>query len=167
MKRNQLVTFLTLAVLVGAMALIWIKKGGSRSYRTASVETTPRDAIYSMLDAGRAGDVRKYLDCYSGQMLASLNQAAREAGETGFQKYLKDSSVAIKGIAVSEPQPITDREVRLRVEYVYQDRNEAQVVFLEKGPSGWRIVRVEAAERVKTPVPYGTPVEVDLTPGRK
>jgi len=164
MKRNQLVTFLTLAVLVGAMVLVWIQRGGGRLSRAIPM---PQETIYSMLDAGRAGDVRKYLDCYSGQMLASLNQAAREAGETGFEKYLKDSSVAIKGIAVSEPQPISDREVRLRVEYVYQDRNEVQAVFLERGPSGWRIVRVDASERVKTVVPYGTPVEVDLTPGRK
>jgi hypothetical protein len=47
----------------------------------------------------------------------------------------------------------------VRVEYVYQDRNEAQTMYLEKASSGWKITRVDGAERVKTLVPYGTPVQ--------
>ena len=47
----------------------------------------------------------------------------------------------------------------MRVEYVYQDRNEAQMMFLEKAQGGWRIARVDGTERVKTLVPYGTPVQ--------
>ena len=64
-----------------------------------------------------------------------------------------------KGIAISEPQPVTDREVKVRVEYVYQDRNEAQTMYLEKDAGSWKISRVDGAERVKTLVPYGTPVQ--------
>jgi hypothetical protein len=45
------------------------------------------------------------------------------------------------------------------VEYVYQDRNEAQIMHLEKAGNDWKIARVDGAERVKTPVPYGTPVQ--------
>ena len=41
----------------------------------------PQDAIYVMLDAARAGDVRKYLAAYTGQMEASLKQAVSESGE--------------------------------------------------------------------------------------
>ena len=48
---------------------------------------------------------------------------------------------------------------KVRVEYVYQDRNEAQMMFLEKTQGGWRIARVDGSERVKTLVPYGTPVQ--------
>jgi hypothetical protein len=58
-----------------------------------------------------------------------------------------------------EPQPLTEREVKLKVEYVYQDRNETQQLYVEKTPGGWRIARVDSAERVKTLVPYGTPVQ--------
>ncbi len=47
----------------------------------------------------------------------------------------------------------------MRVEYVYQDRNEAQSMYLEKLSGAWKIARVEAAERVKTLIPYGTPVQ--------
>jgi len=94
-----------------------------------------------------------------GQMDAALKQSLAETTESGFAKYLTDSNAAVKGIAISEPQPLTDREVKVRVEYVYQDRNEAQTMYLEKGTSGWKIARVDGAERVKTLVPYGTPVQ--------
>ena len=98
-----------------------------------------------MLDAARIGDVKSYMASYTGQMDSALKQSLAETTEAGFAKYLKDSNAAVKGIAISEPQPLTDREVKVRVEYVYQDRNEAQTMYLEKGPgrlenrpSGWR-----------------------------
>jgi hypothetical protein len=119
----------------------------------------PQDAIYAMLDAARIGDVKTYLSSYTGQMDAALKQSLAETTEAGFSKYLTESNAAVKGIAISEPQPLTDREVKVRVEYVYQDRNEAQTMYLEKGPAGWKIARVDGAERVKTLVPYGTPVQ--------
>jgi hypothetical protein len=112
-----------------------------------------------MLDAARVGDVKTYLSSYTGQMETALKQSISETSESGFSKYLKDQNASIKGIAISEPQTLTDREVKVRVEYVYQDRNEAQLMFLEKAAGGWRIARVDSTERVKTLVPYGTPVQ--------
>ena len=53
----------------------------------------------------------------------------------------------------------SDREVRLRVEFVYQDRNEAQFYYLERAGSDWKISRLENSQGVQAPVPYGTPVE--------
>jgi hypothetical protein len=90
-------------------------------------------------------------------MEAALKQSVAETAD--FPKYLRDSNAAIKGVAISEPQTLTDREVKVRVEYVYQDRNEAQSMYLEKQPGGWKIARVDSIERVKTLVPYGTPVQ--------
>ncbi len=110
-----------------------------------------------MLDAARDGNVSKYLTWYTGEMETSLKQAIAESPD--FSKYLKDSNAAIKGVAIADPQQLSDREVKARVEYVFQDRNEVQTMYLEKTPQGWRISRVESAERVKTLVPYGTPVK--------
>jgi len=76
-----------------------------------------------------------------------------------FSRYLKESNSAIKGVALADPQPLGDRQASVRVEYVYQDRNEAQTMYLEKDAAGWKITRVDGAERVKTLIPYGTPVE--------
>ncbi len=112
-----------------------------------------------MLDAARAGNVSAYLASYSGPMRASLEQSVRESTNAAFAAYLRDSNSVIKGVAVNEPQIIGDREASVQVEYVYQDRNEVQIMHLEKVGDGWRIARVEGAERIKTLIPYGTPVK--------
>ena len=122
-------------------------------------DPTPQDTIYAMLDAARGGDVKAYLANYAGQMSTALQQSITETTEPKFAQYLKDSNAAIKGVAISEPQQLTDTQVKVRVEYVYQDRNEAQLMYLEKQAGLWKITQVDSTERVKTLVPYGTPVQ--------
>lgn len=149
---------LTIAALCVALALAVGRKqipGLSADPQPA----TPQDAIYAMFDAWRAADVRSYLSHYGGQMRASLEQSIRESGEDRFRNYLKESNSAIKGLAVSDPQPVSDRETKIRVEYVYQDRNEAQTVYLEKDGETWKIARVDGTDRVKTLIPYGSPAQ--------
>ncbi len=123
----------------------------------------PRDAIhaaiYAMLAAARDGDVNAYLASYTGQMATALQASVRESTPDGFARYLRDSNAQIKGVALTEPEPFSGSEAKVRVEYVYQDRNEAQTIYLEKVEGAWKISRVDVAERVKTLVPYGTPVQ--------
>jgi hypothetical protein len=171
MSKEKKTALVTVVVLAGALIVVIGQKNGWRmSTVTDQVsqlslkpqpapDPTPQDSIYGMLDAARAGDVKAYLANYSGQMTAALQQSVAETGEAKFAQYLKDSNAAIKGVAVSEPQTLTDSQVKVRVEYVYQDRNEAQTMFLEKQAGVWKITQVEGAERVKTLVPYGTPVQ--------
>ena len=156
MTRERKTQILTAAVLA-ALGLVLARRG---EWRAQKPPATPQDAVYAMLDAARDGDVGAYLDAHTGQMAASLRQSLTETTPAAFAGYLKRSNSAVKGIAVSEPQPLSDREVRLRVEFVYQDRNEAQWMYLVKQDARhWKIARVDAAERVKTVIPYGTPVE--------
>jgi hypothetical protein len=162
--KQRTAQIITSIVLATAMITVVGRKVGwklpaTRTLKATAAEATPQDAIYAMLDAAREGDVRKFLSSYSGQMAQSLEQTVRESTESGFAKYLKESNAAVKGIAITEPQPLTDREVKARVEYVYQDRNEIQYMYLEKINGAWKITRVDSAERVKTLVPYGTPVQ--------
>lgn len=110
-----------------------------------------------MLDAARNGNVARYLASYTGDMAQSLARVKSDSAD--FVEYLRDSNAALKGIAVMEPQPQPDGQVELGVEYVYQDRNEAQFFFLAKTRDGWKISRVETSKRVKTIIPYGTPVQ--------
>ena len=162
MTKQRQAQVLTVAVLAIAVAVAVVGRSGWKLPTPARVEKaapTPQDAIYSMLDAAREGDVKKYLSFYTGQMEGSLKQTIAESGEPSFAKYLRESNASVKGIAINEPQPLTDREVKVRVEYVYQDRNEVQYMYLEKAGDAWKIARVDAAERVKTLVPYGTPVQ--------
>jgi hypothetical protein len=170
MSADKKAKIVTAIVLAGALLVVLGQKYGWKMPNVKvsdlapkpaapKADPTPQDAIYAMLDAARVGDVKTYLASYTGQMETALKQSIAETTESGFAKYLKDQNASIKGIAISEPQTLTDREVKVRVEYVYQDRNEAQMMFLEKAPGGWRIARVDTTERVKTLVPYGTPVQ--------
>jgi hypothetical protein len=160
MSKQAKARLLTILILGGVLGVILAWKTdlrGSIAGLTGRNEATPQDAIYAMFDASRSGDVKKYLASYTGEMAQSLQRARAESQD--FAKYLRDSNTALQGIAVMEPQPQSDREVKVRVEYVYQDRNEAQFFYLNKTAGVWKIARVEAAERVKTIIPYGTPVE--------
>ena len=164
----QALTILTLAAALGAAMArqhgwkmpAWSTVTGSLSASRQTAEARPQDAIYAMLDAARDGDVKKYLAAYTGSMETALRQSIAESSDAAFRKYLQDTNAALKGVAVMAPDSAAgDREVKIRVEYVYQDRNEAQTMNLEKTASGWKIARVDSAERVKTLVPYGTPVQ--------
>lgn len=159
MTKKATARILTILILAAAVCVIVVRKTDLQALiggLTQSAEATPQEAIYAMLDAARTGDVKKYMASYSGQMAQSLERARAEFAD--FAKYLRDSNAPLKGIAVMEPQPQADRQVKVRVEYVYQDRNEAQFFYLDKTAGGWKISRVETAERVKTLIPYGTPV---------
>ena len=154
MTRDRTAQLVTVAVLLIAVGVGVVRKTGRRQ-----PEQTPQDAIYSMLDAAHAGDVRAYLAHYTGPMEAALRQTLAETTAPAFAEYLKTSNAAIKGAAVSDPEKIGDHETKVRVEYIYEDRNEAQFMYLEKGPDGWKIARAESGDRIKTLIPYGTPVK--------
>jgi hypothetical protein len=157
MNKDYKAQVATVAVLVVLLTVGLVHKTGWRPQARAIAE--PQDAIYAMLGAARAGDTKAYLASFSGPMEITLRQTLAETTEPDFAKYLKDSQAAIKGVAVSDPEKATDREAKVRVEYIYQDRNEAQVMYLEKGPRGWKISRADSDERIKTLIPYGTPVK--------
>ena len=171
MSKEKKAAVVTVVVLVGALGIVLGRSSGWRASAIRDqvsqislkpqprLDPTPQDVIYGMLDSARAGDVKAYLANYAGQMTAALQQSIAETGEPNFAQYLKDSNAAIKGVAITEPQPLTDTQVKVRVEYVYQDRNEAQFMYLDKQDGRWRITRVDGVERVKTLVPYGTPVQ--------
>jgi len=158
MNKQRVAQILTVLILTAVLGGTLAKKNGWTLRTTRTVEAAPEEAIYGMLDAARKGDVQKYLAAYSGPMQASLRQSVTESSDSALRQYLQDTNATLKGVAVMAPE-INDREAKARVEYVYQDRNEAQNMYLEKTAAGWKITRVETAQRVKTLVPYGTPVK--------
>lgn len=158
MKNKAVARILTILILTGVVGAVVARKSGfGLAPITERPEAKPQDTVYAMLEAARNGDVARYLKSYTGPMAESLARAKSESPD--FSRYLRDSNAGIKGIAVMEPQPEPDGQFQLRVEYVYQDRNEAQFFFLAKTPDGWKISRVETSEPVKTLIPYGTPVQ--------
>jgi hypothetical protein len=112
-----------------------------------------------MVDASRAGDPARYLDCYTGELEPRLRRDFEEMGSARFRDYLLDAHRRLKGVAVRSPRVSSPFEAQIQVEYVYEDRNEVQQVYVKRVGGLWKIDRVEGAERIKTLVPYGTPVE--------
>ncbi|HUB33320.1 MAG TPA: hypothetical protein VMA31_09835 [Bryobacteraceae bacterium] len=145
MKRPNPATVATVLVIAALLAVAIVR-------RQPKPPPTPKATIYAMLDAARAGNTSAYLAQYAGPLASQLQQSVTA-------NYLKSSNAEIKGVSVSEPQFLSDREASLRLEYIYQDRNEAQTVYLEFSSGAWKIARVDSAERVPTLVPYGTPVQ--------
>ena len=167
MSRGRATKALTVGTLACVLALIaarshaWKIPGGWRMASATVLKAqaaSPENAIYSMLDAARAGDTRAFLESYTGPIQDRLRQAAAEATEPAFAKYLKESNAAIKGLAISPPERASEGRVKVQVEYVYADRNEVQFVYLIKEGRRWKISAVDSAQRVKTLVPYGSPV---------
>ena len=92
-------------------------------------------------------------------MEAALRGTIAESSTAAFAQYLKGSAAGIKGVALSDPEKPSELEAKVRVEYIYQDRNEVQTLYLEKRANVWRIARTDAGERIPTLIPYGTPVK--------
>jgi hypothetical protein len=158
MTRERKAQIATVLILAAAMALVAAKRTNWRVPATAPA-ITPQDTVYRMLDAAREGDVRAYLNCYTGPMESSLRQIEKEKGEASLAGYIKNFNASVKGVAIQEPQSTADNEVRLRVEFVYADRNEAQIYYLQRSAAKWQIARQENTEGVKVIMPYGAPVE--------
>ena len=161
-KPAAIVTWLVLASVVGFVAY---QRGGLEIGDTPAAvfskpkkAAEPRDTIYRMLDAAAEGDVVAYIDCYAGDTAQQLAQSRDEMTAEGFAKYLVDRNREVKGIAINEPEETSEDAVKVRVEYVYEDRNEAQTLYLNRQDGDWKITGVDGAERVPTVVKYGTPV---------
>jgi hypothetical protein len=158
MTRERKTHVVTIAVLILAAGIAMGRKEGWRIGRASQPAAGPQEAVYAMLDAARTGNVAGYLGSYTGEMQSSLEQSVRDTTEAAFSRYLRETNAAIKGVAIADPQFPGDSEVNLRIEYVYEERNEVQTVHLVRVSGAWKIARVDGAERVKTLVPYGTPV---------
>ena len=115
MTRERKIHVATLTALLLALGIGVGLKSGWILRRSTTSPAGPQDTIYGMLDAARTGNVTAYLGSYTGALRASLREAVRESTEKGFAKYLQDSNVAIKGVAVSEPQQMSETVLSVRV----------------------------------------------------
>ena len=162
MSTNRKAQIATVLLMVAMGAGVMWKQGAFDRVSLAAPEAAdpqPQDAIYQALDAIRDGDLPRYLDAHTGSMHVSLLRASAEVGDAQLLESLQKRNAPLKGIAILEPEPLSDREVKARVEYVFADRNELQIYYLEKAGDRWKIARVDGAEPVEPLIPYGTPVQ--------
>lgn len=164
MIRRPVKTIFTLSFLLTLLVLAVLRSNHWRMpawiplFQAQRSTSTPEDAIYSMLDAARAGDTREYLDAFSGPMHDQLLLLLKENSEAKFKSYLTTQNAAFQGVAIAVVDRPSSEEAQARVEYVFRDRNEIQNVYLKKAGSRWRIFKVTGSEQVQTLVPFGTAV---------
>ena len=151
-KSQAVAVGLTILVLVGVLILT------RRNQKPGPVAEGPEAAVWSVFDASKNGDVRTYLSCFTDDLERTLRKTAEMMTEPKFADYLKQTNRAVKGFVVSDiNQPRAD-EATLKVELVYQDKNEVQEYYLKRVGSAWKVRDVRSTERVRTLVPYGTEV---------
>jgi hypothetical protein len=160
MKRNTQARILAVAALLGALGVGAARKAGWLEGAAAPAATTEEAisaAIYATMNAARAGDASRYLAGYTGPMRVALQRSRDDSGRAAFVRYLQSLDAGVKGLAVSVENS-GEREAKARVEYVYQERNDVQVVYLEKERGVWRIARTGGDQPFKAAIPYGTPI---------
>ena len=118
----------------------------------------PESAIWRMMESSRDGDVHGYLECFTGRTRSQLEATVREMTPAKFAGYLRETSSAIKGVAVYDVQRTGEGAAGFVVEYVYQSQNEKQRMSLKFENGLWRILSAEVSQRVQPLIPYGKPV---------
>jgi hypothetical protein len=72
---------------------------------------------------------------FSGALQQQIQQVIRESSKTQFATYLAAQSSSFQSVALSVTDQPSDVEARLRVEYVYANRNEVRP-FIQRRATG-------------------------------
>jgi len=118
----------------------------------------PEECIRAMLDCAARGDIAGYLDCFDDELRANLQNKLERMGADKFARYLRERNKPVKGVAFSDVERTRKDELRMRVEWVFLDRNEVQRFTLKKVGGRWKIKDMSEPRYVKPLVPYGTKV---------
>lgn len=114
--------------------------------------------IRAMSTDSREGRVEDYLDCFTGELRAKLEQARDQMKPGEFAQTLRRRSAPVRGIAIYDQTEVDDKTTRLKVEWVFEDRNEIQTFTLRKVKGAWKISDMTESEFKKPEIPYGTKV---------
>ena len=157
-------TVFTLVFVLGLLVLTGLRVNGWRlpswsnwQFFQSRPPSSPEDAIYSMIDAERAGDTKAYLDAFTGSMRNELLQVIKENSQSKFASYLTRNAT-FQGVAVAVVDRPSTTDAQVRVEYVYGDRNQVQNLYLKREGGRWKVFRMAGAEQLASPFPFGSRV---------
>lgn len=146
-------------VLVAALASAAWQGGGLSRLSLRRAAAQPEDTVLAAFEAAKEGRDLDYLALFTGKMLTDLAGARREMGEERFRQYLRESASSVKGIALSDRADVEEGKVRVRVEYVYAEKNDVQHYTLRREGTprrAWKVCDISATRRARTIIPYGT-----------
>ena len=75
-----------------------------------------------------------------------------------FSDYLRRRAGPVRGIAFSDEALLDENTIRMKIEWVFEDRNEIQFFMLKKIEGAWKIADMTEARYKKPLIPYGTKV---------
>src|SRR4030095_7073665 len=118
MPRSILSRVIAIALMAGILWVVGYKRRAlsPRAQARSGVELhqsratpdstagAPDSVVWRMLDAARAGDPARYLDCYTGEMQPHLVRDFEEMGSARSHTYLVDAHRRLKGVGVRCPQ---------------------------------------------------------------
>ncbi|MFA4015367.1 MAG: hypothetical protein RUDDFDWM_000447 [Candidatus Fervidibacterota bacterium] len=149
-----------IAACVSIVVIGWLMSIGLRSQSKIAVkEQKPEDVVLAMFNAMERGDVRTYLSLLDGKAKERVMLFLREVGWKEFGRQLRKMHEGIKGIAVLPDEPLSEDEVKLKVELVFEGKNETQFVRLKRYGRGWKVIEFTQPEHQPQLIPYGTPVK--------
>ena len=127
-------------------------------------ESSPAGVVRAMSLFSRDGRVNDYLDCFTGELRAKLEQTRDQAKPGEFADALRRRSAPVRGLAVSDQTQLDAETMRLKIEWVFDDRNEIQTFTLRKVQGAWKIADMTDAQYRKPDVSYGTKVDDPESP---
>lgn len=114
-----------------------------------------------MIEAAQQGDVARYRQCFTGDLLRELDTrlAAKNSPQNPGDK-LKAAVTGLMGVAVSPAEllPTADRAEAV-LDLVFADHNARQKVVLRRVDGEWKIESWTEPTRLRPDILYGTPVE--------
>jgi len=143
------------------VAICFISAMLLHSYRSSVREDrqAPEDVALEMFNAMERGDVKAYLSLLSDEARRRAELTLSEYSEGEFARQLRSMHDGIKGIAVSKLEQPSEDEVVLRVELVFESKNEVQYVRMKRVGGEWKVVEIMQSEHLSPPILYGTPVD--------
>ncbi|OPZ05375.1 MAG: hypothetical protein BWZ10_03049 [candidate division BRC1 bacterium ADurb.BinA364] len=147
----------TSTAIAAAIALaIGLAAGGCGAGQGDGAAKTPSERVRLMSQSARLGQTDAYLACFDGDLKTELAHARDQAGEEAFADMLRRRAAPVRGMAISDQTDAGDSMVRLKVEWVFEDRNEIQAIGLRQSNGDWKIVQMDEAQYRKPAIPYGT-----------
>jgi hypothetical protein len=92
-------------------------------------------------------------------MAALLKRTVEEKTDTGFETWLKTRNAEFKGVAISDPQMISDREARSASNTFIRIAMRPRRCFSKRSTVPGRLSVSILSSRSRHWVPYGAPVE--------
>lgn len=159
---------ISLALAIVAAVAVWVRRRPPTSSPVRDEDQMDR-CITQMLQAAQDGDVRRYLDCFTDELLAKLAARLEKGNAEAAAAELRSGQAELKSYVTTDWQRVSDDEATLILERVYTNYNERHRVRLRRSRAGWKIAEMTPLESYAPEIPYGTPVFQlpEVGPGEK